>query len=389
MFDVSIKDLRDKKVKSKIWSVSVFVHKALTSDLFVVGDGETNVFLDISGHPEVGRELAPMRCFKIPKAVITNDVMTLGMTSRACPIAPFDVDPLSAEEEEFFVAPQPDLEGFVKLEDVGDVEADTTINAIYLKVFFVSSDRKSTHSPFRVVKVKDLNGAKHFIQLFGSHRLDVYSGGVFRFGSLIVQSYRREGERWGRMRSQRITRIEAASPEVTDLFEAIGAGDMSFSGVIMAHEKVHMYECCSKCARSKFRGNENNLCIFCGEEIPEEICCDWNVTFLIVKGDQIHRVGVFRSQLHLELNALTESQVEKRMQGLHDQHCRVWYDHDPNQELIRAEALVLDSSPLPETESLPDEELYNAEVRDEGLGQENAPEAPFEAESDDIEYMHE
>jgi hypothetical protein len=60
-------DLKQVKKGDKVLYVDVFVHKALSPDVFVVGDKSDAVLLDISAKPEFGKDVSVGKCFGLPK----------------------------------------------------------------------------------------------------------------------------------------------------------------------------------------------------------------------------------------------------------------------------------------------------------------------------------
>ena len=128
------------------------------------------------------------------------------------------------------------------------------------------------------------------------------------------------------------------------MFSGITAGDSSLNGVIMAHEKVHLYQCCGRCMRSQFE-TVNKTCKFCGEAYtdPSQFH-DYHVTILVGSdtNEEIYSVLVFRSIMGFEFNAMTESSLQKALEKKHMKTCHVEYDKDEAKKgMIKALAFVV------------------------------------------------
>jgi hypothetical protein len=203
----------------------------------------------------------------------------------------------------------------------------------------------SQFSKYRLLKVRDINNDRHFVQLFGDLRLQVEKGNVYKFSALLVQNYRKGNEIWGRMRNQKSTRITPASEETAMLFSGITAGDVSYQGTILAHEKIDFYQCCPCCTRKNFQPEGNRKCVFCAEPIPPNSSAfDFSVIFIVGNEaeEEMRRVLVFRSQLDLEFNKLSEKQVQDFLEQKHLKPCVVEYDTDDERKgnIIKAECIA-------------------------------------------------
>ena len=336
--------LLNNEVRGKLWILDLYIHKALSEDVFIVSDGRQNILLDISACPDVSKDLVVGKCFRFPKPYIEKDILRCGLNAKACPIKQFEVPKLTKTEAAKFVLVEEDVCDMAKLEDICNVTSDTTAKPIYLKVIFIGNDKMSQFSKYRLVKVRDINNDRHFVQLFGDLRLQVEKSKVYKFSALMVQNYRKDTEEWGRMRNQRTTRITAASEETAMLFAGITAGDVTFQGVVLAHEKIDYYECCSSCTRKNF-DQGNGKCIFCAESIPKtEAAHDFSVIFIVgnESEDELRRFLVFRSQLNLDFNRFTERQVQDYLEQRHTRPCLVEYDTSDGRKgnVIKAEAFT-------------------------------------------------
>ena len=118
--------------------------------------------------------------------------------------------------------------------------------------------------------------------LYGALRDDVSVDQVFKFQSLLVQAYRKEGKKWGRLNTQASTHVKLAPDNVQSLFSHISVGDSLQRGMILAHQSVHFYSCphCQK----KILETESQLekLKYCGGKLDsEEKSHDISVKFIV------------------------------------------------------------------------------------------------------------
>ena len=124
----------------------------------------------------------------------------------------------------------------------------------------------------------------------------------------------------GRLKSRGQSKIVKAGREVAMMFRNVGVGDEVVKGVIMAHESPHIYECCGACKRAKFRNEKGDKCIFCGDALADgRERHEFNVVLLVLdegKGE-VCRISVFRSDLGMEFDDMSEESIENEMIKLH------------------------------------------------------------------------
>jgi hypothetical protein len=326
-------DLKALAFGHKVCYVDVFVHKALSPDAFVVGDKSDNVVLDLSSKPEFGKDVGPGRCFRLPRPIMKNGYLTLGDRFGPCPIKFFAVPPISKQALDKFQVKPVEPTSIQTLSDVCDVTVDTTVSLI-LKVVFVSTEKKGRYSKYKTIKVRDIKADKHFIQLFGDIRQEVQEEQVYKFNSLLVQRFRKEGEKWGRIRSQANTQIRPVSEEVSYLFSHVTVGDTYIGGVLIAHEQIHFYECCSVCQKKNFEPTQtvakDPLCVFCGTPVQTPPAHDFSVNLIISTCEKNDLVTVlaFRRHLGYAFNALALSQIQADLEAKHFSRCCVEYDKE-------------------------------------------------------------
>jgi hypothetical protein len=207
---------------------------------------------------------------------------------------------------------------------------NTTVNTLYLKVVFLSSEKKGKYSKYRIAKVKDVTGAKHFVTLYGAFRDAVQVDQVFKFNALLVQAYRKEGEKWGRLGTQSSSHIKNVPQNVQDFFAHIGIGDTMLNGTIIAHEHVHFYECCPHCLKKDFKLEGSDACKKCGEQLGDVKTHDFSVNFIVTDtfGGDMVTVTVFRSMLGIDLNKYSEAQTQKMLEKRHMCTCRIEYEKE-------------------------------------------------------------
>ena len=307
-------DVSAVKAGKKVCYVDVFVHKQLATDLFVVGDNTASIIMDLTDKPEFGKHVSSGKCFRLPKPALRGEHLVLGERFGPCPIKLFSVQELSEADLSRFQPKELDITDIQRLSDVCDVSADTTVS-LYLKAVFVSTEKKGRYSQYKIVKVKDVYGDKHFLQVFGPLRLEVEEGVVYRFNSILVQNYRKDGEKWGRMRTQSDTKIRPVSEEVNALFSLVSLGDAFLGGVVIGHESIHYYECCGNCHKKNHlpSGSRNRLCQFCGSKSESDSAFhDFSVNLILSNdsGNELTTVFAFRSHLGIEFDSLNAVLVQ-------------------------------------------------------------------------------
>jgi hypothetical protein len=65
------------------------------------------------------------------------------------------------------------------LDQVADVDIDTTIPLLYLKVVFLSTEQKGKYTMYKTAMVKDIKCQRHFLRLYGDIRSEVRVGDVY------------------------------------------------------------------------------------------------------------------------------------------------------------------------------------------------------------------
>ena len=343
---VDVATLRAGKTTSKLIFIDVHVYKHLSCDKYIVGDGKHNLVLDVEQNPEQGKDLAVGKCYRLVKPEIHKNVLTFDAACGAGLIPSFHVPKLSEKEKNKIQIPSEDDVDLITLDKVCIVTKDTTAPILFLKVVFLSTEKQSTYSKFKTAKVRDVNGNKHFIQLFGQYRDQVQSGKVYKFVSLLVQKFKLDHEPWGRMRTQPNTRIHEASETITAKFSHVSLADSAMSGTLFAHEKVYVYDCCMNCFKKVDLASKE--CGHCKTSIkPDQQLRSFNVTLLLANSDlqDVVRVLVFASHLDMDRGSYTEDDVQTRLEQLHMKQVTVFYDKDSERGLsIRAEALKFDES---------------------------------------------
>jgi hypothetical protein len=127
--------------------------------------------------------------------------LTFGPACGFGKIANFHVPKLSVKERNKIAIPSDADITLTTLDQVCVVEADTAAPILYLKVVYLSTEKKCTFSMYRTAKVRDIAGQKHFIQLFAKFRDLFEVDKVYKFSHLFVQKFKLDYEKWGRMRS--------------------------------------------------------------------------------------------------------------------------------------------------------------------------------------------
>jgi hypothetical protein len=248
-----------------------------------------------------------------------------------------------------------DVTDIQHLAHVCEVSVDTTVTLL-LKAVFVSTEKKGRYSMFRTIKVRDIVGAKHFIRAYGNIRNDIKEGEVYKFSSLLVQQYRKEGEKWGRLRTQSTTKVREVDPEIAMLFSHVTVGDSYVGGILIGHEQIHFYECCANCWKKNFlpenRSGKTLLCKFCASKVDESNPThDFSVNLVVSDpdGDNLQSVLAFRRHLGFQFNSLNLDQVQIALESKHFHRCSIEYDKDEceGKSVITAQAVSFPTTPNP------------------------------------------
>ena len=170
-------DLKGLKAGDELSYLDIFVHKSLAEDAFVVGDSTDSIVMDLSEKPEFTKQVSPGKCFRLPKPILKGGKLLLAERFGPCPIKPFTVEPLADFND--FELETLDPMDFVTLDQVANIDTDTTIPILYLKVVFLSTEQKGKYSMYKTALVKDIKCQRHFLRLYGDIRLDVQVGHVF------------------------------------------------------------------------------------------------------------------------------------------------------------------------------------------------------------------
>ena len=299
---------------------------------------------DISSNPEMSKDFSVGKCYRLVKPKWCNTVLKLDSVCKPGPIAPFSVPTLNPQAAAKFKAPSDALMELTTFDDVCKVSVDTPAPALVLKVVFVSTEKKARFSFFKTIKVKDISGAQHYIQLFGDIRNAVQNMTVYRFTGLLIQKFRKEGEPWGRIRSQQNTKVNPVATEMAARFAHMQDGEIEIDGVFYAHETPKIYNCCSHCKRSLYEQTGPN-CQHCNTAIPSNQSTDFRIVLLVASTDvdDVLRVLVFRSQLGLPFKSYTENEIQKLLEKFHMGNCLVRYDERDRKGLtINARKVTLE-----------------------------------------------
>ena len=165
---------------------------------------------------------------------------------------------------------------------------------------------------------------------------------VYKFTALLIQNFRLEHEPWGRLRTQPSTRISLASTAMQEKFADITLADSSMEGVLFAHEKIYLYDCCTKCFKKVDLTNAQ--CEHCNTQLQSDHNLrSFNVVLLLANSDldDVVRVQAFASQLGMDRGSWEEQTVQKRLEDLHMQQMTVQYDKVNMVGLqVKAEAII-------------------------------------------------
>ena len=170
--------------------------------------------------------------------------------------------------------------------------------------------------------------------MYGSLKDSVEEGNVYRFNAIIAQQYRKEGEKFGRLRTQSESKIRAVSDEISALFSHVSAGDSQMPGILIGHEAIHYYPCCKNCWKKNYvlpSSNKVKTCQYCGAKVENgSEASDFSVNLVICesRNDELKTFLVFRRHLGIAFNSMTEKQVQAFLEGKHLRHCSIEYDKD-------------------------------------------------------------
>jgi hypothetical protein len=285
------------------------------------------------------------KCYRLLYPKLVGQILTFGDKFRPGPIKSFSGAKLTQAILKKFQAKKVDPDTIKLISETCNVEQNTSVPLLYLKVVFVGGEKLGRYSKYRVVKVKDRSGFCHFITLYGNVRNDVECGEVYKFVALMAQKYRGEGELYGRLKSQAATRIVKAGADVCLIFKEVTMGDVVLKGEVIAHEEAHHYECCEHCQRASFKNDRGVKCIFCGEAIAEgKSFMDFSVVLLVLDhaNGQVARVAIFRKDLGLPFNELKVDQISDEMIKLHNMRVTVEGDREEKSDCIRAVKILIE-----------------------------------------------
>ena len=336
-------DIKGLKNGKKLLYLDVYVHKVVTDDTFVVGDKSDHILLDLSKKPEFTKQVAAGKCIRIPKPLIENLKLVVEGQFGPCVAKPFKVTTLSKKVLDGYKVQEFDVNDIKTIHDVCQVTESCTVEPLYLKVTFVSNDKMIKQDVSRLIKVKDVRNGQRFLRFYGDKRKTLLVNTVYRFVGLIANVYEKNGETEVGLRSTSKVEIQEVSNEISACFDNIHSGDRVIAGTVIGHESVRFYECCWFCKRTKFKG-QGLLCLHCGVKIEKGPAArDFSVNLVVSdeSGDNLVKVMVFRSQLGLDFNKLTEDQVTKELEDRTLQKCVVDYDSSLNEgkDCIKAETI--------------------------------------------------
>ena len=327
---VDLAGLKRGDGKGKLSFLEINVQKIMSESSFIVSDKKEHILLDVSNSPKNGKCLAVGSCYRLLFPKVEDGILRVSDDYSPGRIKFFDAPKPGAAIVKRFTPKKLEKKDLLLLRDVCNVEKNTVVGPLFLKVVFVSRDKKSKYSDYRMVRVKDVSGFAHFITMYGSHGKEVALGETYKFAGFVAQSYRGEGEVIGRMKSCKESSISRVGKEIAEFFAKLPLGDAALKGMVISHEEVSIYDCCGKCKKSNFKGTAQN-CIYCGEGFKEgEFRQDFRVT-LVVVGDgeeKIVKVGAFSSHFEFELANVTDESVNAEMIKLHMKKVVIDYMND-------------------------------------------------------------
>jgi hypothetical protein len=68
----------------KVVFVDVYVHKALSEDVYIVGDNSTTVKLDLTSKPEFTKDVSVGKCYRLPRPAIQHNSLVLSERFGPC-----------------------------------------------------------------------------------------------------------------------------------------------------------------------------------------------------------------------------------------------------------------------------------------------------------------
>ena len=163
--------------------MEVFVHKALDSDVFLVGDKSGHIPLSIEEDPTKGKNLKIGNFYRLIRPIIIDGILKLQKISPL-PIEPFKYAPLKPDAPTSY---SPSLENMKTFDDIGELKPSTVIPNIVAKVVYVSPEKQSKFSKFRSVAIKDVKNNKNFVSLYGTLAEQVKQDTVYSFKNLVIQ----------------------------------------------------------------------------------------------------------------------------------------------------------------------------------------------------------
>ncbi len=333
----------DLKANVKPSILDIYVHKAMDQDTYLVGDQSGQILLSMSDALKHAKKISIGGFFRLIKPEYTGKVLKISKIGPL-PIGPFNYATVTDPNLEVPIQSKGDFKVF---SDYANLLPTASIPNIIAKVVHLSPEKKGRFSKYKIATVKDINGQRNFVTLFGIFADHVGKDKIYAFKNLTVQNYKGPHDLFNRLSTKTKSEIvEKTQKDVIGFFENITDGDGSFQALILGHERPYIYLSCIHCSKANFR-QDNNVCSFCQKSYrDEEAINDFNVN-LIIESDEGNeepkKLFCFRRHLGIEIESNMESELQKKLEKLHFKKAQIVYIRDSNENLRALEVTILES----------------------------------------------
>lgn len=345
----TIADLRKGK-KTKLTILQVYIHKLLDEETYLVGDQSDIINMSVAQDPKLGKGIAVDRYYRIvdPKFDGTSIILQR---------APLNSPPFAYKKcgEDVMVS-QPGQSKkpgvLADFQSISSMPVHSTVPKVVSKVTYLSPKKMlPTQSYTRTCGIKDVKGAKHAVQLFGSHTDNVELGKVYAFRNLVVKDFQAPSDTWPRLGTRSNSMIEEADSDTSALFSEIHAGDGTIRGTVLGHENPNCYLACPYCGK-KCTKDDDKKCpaLACRRVLDQDLVCDFHVNMQVDTGDEVKNVFCFRRQLGITIKEDTydgaTAAANQELEKLSFKKIEIVYQKDQGSDTLRAVEISFPKSTL-------------------------------------------
>ena len=194
--------------------------------------------------------------------------------------------------------------------------------------------------PVKKIALKDVNGHKTFLNIWGSKHENVAEGKVFLFYDLAAESFPKEKPHF--LTTTATSTITEAPLNDQVALSNIGLEDGKKEGTIVGFNNLYLYFSCNKC-HSRVAQEKDYLCRRCDQKSRNPVP-DFKFTVIIRNNDTLLSFTGFRNVLKPEDMSLGHTSVEEKLNERHVgknatltymiQTARSGYDNEDNDDVI-------------------------------------------------------